>query len=93
MYNVYTSKTLEKVYSSITLVVQGYRCSTVVLGLCIALRLVQGYTGTDMVQWYRVTGVQGYRCSTSVNGYRRSTRVHIYRSSTGVQEYYWGTVV
>jgi hypothetical protein len=40
VYNVYTSKILVQVYSNITLVIQGYRGSTVLLELFILSRLV-----------------------------------------------------
>jgi len=63
-------------YSSITLVVQGKRDSTVVLGLCTASWLVQGYTSTRIIQGYIV--VQEYKSSTGLQGSR---------SSTGVQEW------
>jgi hypothetical protein len=54
---VYTSKTLVQVYSNITLVVQEYMCSTVLLELFIVSRLVQAYSGTDVEQGYTVIGV------------------------------------
>jgi hypothetical protein len=75
---VYTSKTLVQVYSNITLLVQGYRGSTVLLELFIVSRLVQGYSGTDVEQWYTVTGIVQVCC----NG----NEVQRYRSSTDVQE-------
>jgi hypothetical protein len=78
VYNLYTSKTLVQVYSNITLVVQGYRCSTVLLELFIVSRLVQGYSGTDVEQEYSVRGI--VQVCNSDNELQR------YRSSTGVQE-------
>jgi hypothetical protein len=45
----------------------------VVLGLCIASRLVQGYTGTGVLQGYIV--VQEYKSSTGLQGPWSSTGV------------------
>jgi hypothetical protein len=63
---VYTNKILVQVYSNITLVIQGYRGSTVLLEFFIVLRLVHkcaavvtNYSGTGVVQEYR--GSRGYR--------------------------------
>jgi hypothetical protein len=45
----------------------------VVLGLCIASRLVQRYTGTVVLQGYNV--VQEYKSSTKLKGSKRSTGI------------------
>jgi len=64
------------VYSNITLVLQGYRGSTVVLELYIVSWLVQRYTGTDVEQGYTVTGIaQVYSSSNELQRYRSSTSV------------------
>jgi len=70
-------------YRSITGIVQGYRCSILVLGLYRGCTGVQVY---NKVQEYRSsTGVYGYRCNRVVYVYRSNTRVPGYRGSIAVQ--------